>query len=302
MNHSVFISEEVTNALEKNKPVVALESTIISHGMPYPTNVETAFEVEAIVRDGGGIPATVAIFDGQLKIGISHDEVERLSAESHVVKASLRDLGAVLSSHAVASTTVATTVFAAYLSGILVFATGGIGGVHRGLQYDVSADLTALATWPVVVVCAGAKAVLDLPRTLETLETLGVPVLGWRTDAFPEFWTRGTNLPVSAKVDSASEVAAILKSHWSTGLSTGAILGVPIPHTDEADTPTIQAAIEDGLLTAEELGIFGSDVTPFLLNHIAGITSGASVSANVSLISENARIATEVSIELAATK
>ncbi len=267
-------TDEVADALAGGRPVVALESTIVSHGMPHPENVDTARALEDIVRAGGAVPATVALIDGSIRIGLADDDLERLGTGADIA------------------------MFAAHRAGIRVFATGGIGGVHRGDGGDASADLTALGRWPVAVVCAGAKAVLDLPRTLEALETLGVPVLGWGTDALPEFWTRGGGLPVSARVDGPAEAAAVLDAHWGAGLTTGAVLGVPIPREAEADPATIDAAIADGLAAAEAANVTGYAVTPFLLAHIADATGGASLAANVALVRENARVATEVAVAL----
>ena len=295
-------TDEVADALAGGRPVVALESTIVSHGMPHPENVDTARALEDIVRAGGAVPATVALIDGSIRIGLADDDLERLGTGADIAKVSLRDVGAVLAGGGIGATTVATTMFAAHRAGIRVFATGGIGGVHRGDGGDASADLTALGRWPVAVVCAGAKAILDLPRTLEALETLGVPVLGWGTDALPEFWTRGGGLPVSARVDGPAEAAAVLDAHWGAGLTTGAVLGVPIPREAEADPATIDAAIADGLAAAEAAHVTGYAVTPFLLAHIADATGGASLAANVALVRENARVATEVAVALAATR
>ena len=302
MDDPLRLADEVADALAGGRPVVALESTIIAHGMPHPRNVETALTLEALVRSGGAVPATVALVDGLFRVGLSDDELERLGTSEQVSKVSLRDVGAVLASVGLGATTVAATMFAAHRAGIRVFATGGIGGVHRGDGSDASADLTALGRFPVAVVCAGAKAVLDLPHTLEALETLGVPVLGWRTDAFPEFWTRGGDLPVSARVDDAAHAAGVLDAHWSAGLTTGAVLGVPIPGDHEADRALIETAITDGLAATDAAGITGNEITPFLLAHIADATGGASLDANVALVQENTRVATEVAVALAATR
>ena len=302
MDDPLRLADEVADALAGGRPVVALESTIIAHGMPHPRNVETALTLEALVRSGGAVPATVALVDGLFRVGLSDDELERLGTSEQVSKVSLRDVGAVLASLGLGATTVAATMFAAHRAGIRVFATGGIGGVHRGDVSDASADLTALGRFPVAVVCAGAKAVLDLPHTLEALETLGVPVLGWGTDAFPEFWPRGGRLPVSARVDEAFQAAAVRDAHWAAGLASGIVLGVPIPTEHEADRTVIDAAIVEGLTAADANGITGSEVTPFLLSHIAAATGGASLDANVALVQENTRVATEVAVALAATR
>ena len=225
----LLIAPEVADALAEQRPVVALESTIISHGMPHPRNVATALAVEDAVRQQGAVPATVALLEGRLVVGLTADQIEQLGSAPDVSKVSWRDVGATLANKTLGATTVATTMFAAHQAGIRLFATGGLGGVHRGDTGDVSADLTALGSLPVAVVSAGVKAVLDLPRTLEALETLGVPVLGWQTEIFPEFWTRGHDLPVTASVADASHAAAILHAHWSVGLTTGVVLAAPVP-------------------------------------------------------------------------
>tara|TARA_B100000700_G_scaffold299112_1_gene365822 strand:+ start:11044 stop:12024 length:981 start_codon:yes stop_codon:yes gene_type:complete len=301
------ISDEVAEALEDSRPVVALESTIISHGMPYARNLLVAKACEAEVREGGAVPATVAILDGVIRVGLDARDLERLAGgpknKELVTKTSLRDLGAVLATKTPGATTVATTMFAAAQAGIRVFATGGIGGVHRqaepGPSPDVSADLTALATWPVAVVCAGAKAVLDLHRTIEALETLGVPVIGQGTDVLPEFWTRGGDLPVPVRSNDAETTAAILASHWGSGLTSGAVVANPIPTTAEADPRAIDEAIAEGLAAASAAGVRGRDVTPFLLAHISEVTAGASLEANEALVRHNASVAARIAVALA---
>ena len=307
---TLAVAGEVAAALADGRPVVALESTIISHGMPFPRNLEVARACEADVRAGGAVPATVAVLDGAIRVGLDDGDLERLAGgpdhPGAVAKVSLRDLGAVLAAGTVGATTVAATMFAAARAGIRVFATGGIGGVHRGEwnaapSSDVSADLTALATFPVAVVCAGAKAVLDLPRTVEALETLGVPVIGQDTDALPEFWTRGGDLPVSVRADDPATTAAILAAHWGCGLTSGAVVANPIPAAEEADPAVIDAAIADGLATATAGGIQGRDVTPFLLAHVAQATGGASLEANVALVRNNAATAAQIAVALTVT-
>ena len=305
---SLTVADEVASALADGRPVVALESTIISHGMPFPRNLEVARACESDVRAGGAVPATVAVLDGAIRVGLDGDDLARLAGgpghREPVGKASLRDLGAVLAAGTPGATTVAATMFATARAGIRVFATGGIGGVHRGEgptpSSDVSADLTALATFPVAVVCAGAKAVLDLPRTVEALETLGVPVIGQGTDVLPEFWTRGSDLAVSVRSDDPAMTAAILAAHWGCGLTSGAVVANPIPPDDEADPATIHAAIADGLVAATAEGVHGRDVTPFLLAHVAEATGGASLEANVALVRHNAATAARISAALAA--
>ncbi len=295
----LLFDPEVSDALNSGKPVVALESTIISHGMPYPRNVSTALEVEAVVRENGAIPATTALMDGQFCVGLSSDQIEKLGSSGGVKKVSLRDIGVALSKEILGATTVATTMFIAEKAGIQIFATGGLGGVHRGDSGDVSADLTALGTIPVTVVSAGVKAILDLPRTLEFLETLGVPVLGYETDVFPEFWIRGSNLPISARVDDPLAAAAAISAHWSSGMKSGVVLAAPVPVEDEADPEVINAAINEGLAAAAAQGVAGSETTPFLLAHIVESTGGASLETNIALVKNNAAVAAKVAVELA---
>ena len=295
----LLFDPEVSDALNSGKPVVALESTIISHGMPYPRNVSTALEVEAVVRENGAIPATTALMDGQFCVGLSSEQIEKLGSSGGVKKVSLRDIGVALSKEILGATTVATTMFIAEKAGIQIFATGGLGGVHRGDSGDVSADLTALGTIPVTVVSAGVKAILDLPRTLEFLETLGVPVLGYETDVFPEFWIRGSNLPISARVDDPLAAAAAISAHWSSGMKSGVVLAAPVPVEDEADPEVINAAINEGLAAAAAQGVAGSGTTPFLLAHIVESTGGASLETNIALVKNNAAVAAKVAVELA---
>ena len=294
----LLFDPEVSDALNSGKPVVALASTIISHGMPYPRNVSTALEVEAVVRENGAIPATTALMDGQFCVGLSSDQIEKLGSSGGVKKVSLRDIGVALSKEILGATTVATTMFIAEKAGIQIFATGGLGGVHRGDSGDVSADLTALGTIPVTVVSAGVKAILDLPRTLEFLETLGVPVLGYETDVFPEFWIRGSNLPISARVDDPLAAAAAISAHWSSGMKSGVVLAAPVPVEDEADPEVINAAINEGLAAAAAQGVAGSGTTPFLLAHIVESTGGASLETNIALVKNNAAVAAKVAVEL----
>ena len=295
----LLFAPEVSDALNSGKPVVALESTIISHGMPYPRNVSTALEVEAVVRENGAIPATTALMDGQFCVGLSSDQIEKLGSSDGVKKVSLRDIGVALSKETLGATTVATTMFIAEKAGIQIFATGGLGGVHRGDSGDVSADLTALGTIPVTVVSVGVRAILDLPRTLEFLETLGVPVLGYETDVFPEFWIRGSNLPISARVDDPLAAAAAISAHWSSGMKSGVVLAAPVPSEDEADPEVINAAINEGLAAAAAQGVTGSGTTPFLLAHIVESTGGASLETNIALVKNNAAVAAKVAVELA---
>jgi pseudouridine-5'-phosphate glycosidase len=294
MTAPIRCSDEVADALSDGRAVVALESTIIAHGMPSPRNVETAHAIEATVRDGGAVPATVALLEGTIRVGLDPDEIDRLGGPGEVAKVSLKDIGWVLAAGVAGATTVAATMFAAHRVGIRVFATGGIGGVHRGDPHDVSADLTALGRLPVAVVCAGAKAILDIPGTLEHLETLGVPVIGQGTDVFPEFWTRGTDLPVTVRSDDPARTAVILEAHWSTGLTAGVVVAVPVPTEHEADRSQIDAAIDAGLAEADRADVHGEDITPFLLAHIADSTSGTSLDTNVALVLNNAAVAARI--------
>lgn len=298
----ITVAEDVANALEIGRPVVALESTLVAHGLPRPLNLETATKAEAAVREVGAVPATVAVLDGSIQVGLSTGEMEHLASADGVAKVSLRDVGRTLAGRITGATTVATTMFAAHQAGISVFATGGIGGVHRGDDGDVSADLTALATIPVAVVCAGAKAILDIPRTVESLETLGVPTVGYCTDVFCEFWSAGQDLPVGVRVDDPSEVAAILHAHWSAGLTSGLVITVPVPTEQAVDRSIIEQAVATGLNAAREGRVQGSALTPFLLNQVAEATGGASLEANVALIINNARVAGAIATAFSETK
>lgn len=297
------VAPEVSEALDAGRPVVALESTIISHGMPYPRNLETAREVEQVVRDAGAVPATIAIADGAFRIGLSEDQLHELATASEVAKASRRDLGLVLARRTLAATTVATTMMGAAAAGIRVFATGGTGGVHRGAEhtYDVSADLQELARTPVAVVSAGVKSILDIGKTLEYLETLGVPVYGWQTDEFPAFYTRRTGLPAPLRVDSPQELGAALAAQWAIGLSQGALVANPIPEDDELEHGYIEEVIQRAVAEAEAQGVAGRDLTPFLLGRIVELTDGRSLEANIALVKNNARVAAMIAAELRAS-
>lgn len=295
------ISEEVKHALENNIPVIALESTIISHGMPYPQNVETALKVESIVRENGGVPATIAIMDGKLKAGLSHEEIEKLGKEGlKVTKASRRDLPYVVANKIMGATTVATTMIVAAMAGIKIFATGGIGGVHRGAEttMDISADLLELANTDVAVICAGAKSILDLGLTLEYLETHGVPVLGNQTKELPAFYTRKSGFELDYAVNSPEEFASILKAKWDLGLKGGVVIANPIPEEHSMDYDTITNAINEAVKEAEKLGIHGKESTPFLLDKIQKITGGNSLKSNIELVFNNTRLATQIATEL----
>ncbi len=301
LNKYLEIHPEVKKALEEGKPVVALESTIISHGMPYPKNVEMAQNVSRIVRENGAVPATIAIINGVLKVGLTPEEIEFLGTSKDVVKASRRDLPFVISKKLNGATTVATTMILADLAGVRVFATGGIGGVHRGAQetFDISADLQELANTNVAVICAGAKSILDIGLTLEYLETNGVPVVGFGTDEFPAFYTRRSGFGVDYRVDSSMEVATALKAKWDLNLKGGMVIGNPIPTEHEMDYDTITNAIESALKEAEEKNIAGKKVTPFLLDKVKTITAGKSLDSNIELVYNNARVAAQIAKDLA---
>ncbi|GAB6116787.1 pseudouridine-5'-phosphate glycosidase [Thermoanaerobacter brockii subsp. lactiethylicus] len=300
MNKFIDLSKEVKEAMEERKPVVALESTIISHGMPYPENIETAKTLENIVREHGAIPATIAIINGRIKIGLSEEELEFMGTSKEILKASRRDLPVVLAKGLSAATTVSATMICANLAGIKVFVTGGIGGVHRGAEqtFDISADLQELANTDVAVVCAGAKAILDLPRTLEYLETFGVPVVGFKTSEFPAFYTRESGLKVDYKVDDEIEAAKIIKTKWDLGLKGGILIANPIPEEYALDKAYIDKAIEDALYEAEKRNIKGKEITPFLLDKIKDLTQGKSLKANIELVKNNAHVGAKIAIEL----
>ena len=294
------IRPEVQAALADKKAVVALESTIISHGMPYPQNVETALDVERIVRDAGAIPATVAILNGRLKAGLSPEEIEYLGKASGVVKTSRRDIPFIVSKKLDGATTVASTMIVAALAGIKVFATGGIGGVHRGAAetMDISADLQELANTDVAVVCAGPKSILDIGLTLEYLETFGVPVVGWRTDELPAFYTTKSGYRVDYRVDSAEELALALKTKWALGLRGGMLVANPIPEEYSMDYDTITGVIEMAVAEAESAGIKGKETTPYLLAKVKELTGGESLASNIRLVMNNARVAASLAVAL----
>ena len=298
----VVLSPEVSAALAAGQPVVALESTIIAHGMAYPANVETALAVEQVVRDHGAIPATIAVIGGKLKAGLSREEIERFGREGpNIIKVSVRDLPFVAGRKLDGATTVAATMRIAAMAGIPVFATGGMGGVHRGAgeTFDVSADLTEMARSNVALVTAGAKAILDLPLTLERLETDGVPVIGYRTGEFPAFYSRSSGLKVPMRADSAAEIAEIMRSKWELGLQGAVVVANPIPEADEIPSAEIEPVIAAALAEADRLGIRGKDVTPFLLSEIVKATKGRSLQANIALVKNNARVAAEIAVAFA---
>jgi pseudouridylate synthase len=303
MQDFLSIHPEVSAALKANKAVVALESTVISHGLPYPANVETAKALEAAIRGEGAVPATIAVLDGRLRVGLDDDDIERL-AQPGARKVSRRDLPLVLAQGVDGATTVAATMIGAALAGISIFATGGIGGVHRGVEttLDISADLEELAGTDVAVVCAGAKAILDLPRTLEYLETKGVPVIGYGTDRFPAFYTATLPLPVDGRCDSADEVARVLRAKWQLGLGGGVVIGVPIPDDAALDAEAVEAAIAQAVAEAETQGVRGKALTPFLLTRMEALTGGASLVANRALLMNNAQVAARIALSYARQK
>ena len=301
MTLPLAFTPEVSNALYEGRPVVALESTIITHGMPWPQNVETARAVEAAVRAAGAVPATIAIMNGQIHVGLDDATLEALGQAKDVMKVSRADLAACLSLGRTGATTVAATMICAHLAGIKVFATGGIGGVHRGaeLSFDISADLPALAATPVTVIAAGAKAILDLPKTLEDLETRGVPVIAFGQDAFPAFWSRDSGLKAPLRMDSAAQIAAAHRMRGILGLPGGQLVANPIPVAHEIPREEITPAIETALAEAEAQGIAAKEVTPFLLDRIFALTEGRSLVANTELVLNNARLGAEIAAELA---
>lgn len=298
------ITPEIKEAIEQGKPVVALESTILSHGMPYPENVEFASKVEEVVRGEGAIPATTAIIGGKLKVGLTKEELEIMCKAENVGKVSRRDVAVYLATNQTGATTVATTMLIASLAGIRIFATGGIGGVHRGAQetMDISADLQELAHTPVCVVGAGCKSILDIGLTLEYLETMGVPVLGYQTDDFPAFYTRKSGFGVDYNIKDAAEAAKILKTKWDLGLEGGALIGNPIPEEYSLDYDEMEKVINEALDMAKKEHIRGKATTPFLLAHIKDLTKGVSFASNLQLAYNNAKVASQISVELSKLK
>lgn len=301
MKHLITYSKEVQQAIDEGKPIVALESTIISHGMPYPQNVETAREVEQIIRDYGAVPATIALIDGKIKIGLSDDELEMFGKSDNVAKASRRDLPYLLATKQLGATTVAATMICANLADIRIFVTGGIGGVHRGAEttMDISADLEELATTNVAVVCAGAKSILDIGLTLEYLETKGVPVVGYKTNQLPAFYTSSSPFAVNFRVDDVTTMAAMLQTKWALQLQGGAVIANPIPSEDALEESFINGIIETALKEAEQKGIQGKDVTPFLLGRVKELTDGKSLEANIALVKNNAKVGAQLAIAYA---
>lgn len=300
MKHYLTFTEEVKHALGNHLPVVALETTIISHGMPYPQNIQTAKEVEQIIYHNGAVPATIGIMDGKIKIGLTNEELEKFATSKTVEKVSRRDLPYILSTGKIGATTVSATMIGAALAGIKVFATGGIGGVHReGEQtMDISADLTELSRTNVAVVCAGVKSILDIGRTLEYLETQGVPVIGYQCDEFPSFYSRESGFRVDFRLDVPEQIAMLMKTKWELGLNGGIVIANPVPKAYAMNRREIENVIAQAIQEAKEKGITGKQVTPFLLNRIKQMTKGKSLETNISLVKHNAEVAAKIAIAL----
>lgn len=301
-NLAIQYSTDVRAAQAGRRAVVALESTVISHGLPYPQNLELAQDMQAIIREAGAVPATAAVIDGKLRLGLNEDELERLASEKDLRKISVRDFGAAIAQKASGGTTVAGTLIMAERAGVQVFATGGIGGVHQGAGNDISTDLLQLSRSPVIVVCAGAKAILDLPATIEYLETVGVPVVGYQTDDFPAFYSRESGLPVSARADSPEEIAQIAKAQWDLGIHSAVLVGNPPPEEVALPAEEINTHVDLALKEAQDQGIHGQAVTPFLLARVSELSDGESLKTNLALLKHNARLAAEIAIAIQAAK
>lgn len=291
-------SDEVSGALHFDRPVVALESTVIAHGLPFPQNIETAYKLERIVREHGATPATIALFEGEICIGLNDAQIESLATSSDIQKVSVRDLPVAVAAKLNGATTVATTSLIADLAGIRVFATGGIGGVHRGGGLDISADLPVLAGTPILVVCSGAKVVLDLPATREWLETYGITVLGWQCDEMPAFYTRSSGLAVDRRVETDRDVAAVIKARNELGFRNAILLTVPVPEQAAIGSDELDEVLVKALAAAEERSITGKEITPFLLSQMSEISGGKTLAANIALLENNARVAAEVSLRI----
>jgi pseudouridine-5'-phosphate glycosidase len=294
----LHFNEEVRSALDESRAVVALESTVISHGLPHPQNIETALAMEQIVRDAGAIPATIAVFDGEFHVGLGRDQIERLATARDIRKISRRDLAIAAGQRLTCATTVATTSFIAHRAGIKVFATGGIGGVHRGDGTDISADLVELVRTPMVIVCSGGKIVLDLPATREWLETFGVTVLGWQCDEFPAFYSRTSGLDVDERVNTAKDAAAIINARDGLELSNAILVTVPVPQEFEMERREIEEIVEAAVELAGQQKIKGKELTPFLLSQMSDRSGGKTLAANIALLKNNARVAAEIALEL----
>lgn len=301
MTYPITINPEVQTALDNKQAVVALESTLITHGLPYPTNVETALAMESAVRESGAVPATIAIMQGEITVGITHEQIEELAQAKagSVRKCSRRDFPIAIGLGQYGATTVAGTMIVAHMAGIKVFATGGIGGVHRGHPQDVSADLIELGRTPVAVVSSGAKSILDLPLTLEVLETNGVPILGYATDVLPSFYSATTDLPIDQRIDTPTDAAKVIQALDSLRAQHGILITVPVPADKELPANIAEAAIQQATQEADEQGITGKEITPFVLNRVKQITEGQSMIANIALLTNNAKVAGQIAVELA---
>ncbi|HCN60888.1 MULTISPECIES: pseudouridine-5'-phosphate glycosidase [Mammaliicoccus] len=299
MKNYIQFSKEVEKAKQEDKAIVALESTIISHGMPYPQNVEMAKKVEQIVRDNGGVPATIAIINGEIKIGLNDEELELLASAEDVAKVSRRDIAEILATKKIGATTVASTMICAQLADIKFFVTGGIGGVHKGAEHtmDISADLDELSKTKVAVICAGAKSILDLDKTLEYLETKGVPVVGYQTDELPAFFTRESGLKLNTRIDDVKTIAQLAEVQWDLGLDSGIVIANPVPEEDQLDSSFINGIIDKAVAKAEKEGVHGKDSTPFLLGEIVKQSDGKSLETNIKLVEHNAKIGTQIAVE-----
>ena len=291
-------NREILDALRNKQPIVALESTVIAHGLPYPDNLETAIKLEQIVRENGAIPATIAVFGGEFHVGLSAEQIEKLATSKDIRKIARRDLPIAVAKKLDCATTVATTTFIAHLAGIKVFATGGIGGVHRGFDADISADLPELAQTPITVVCSGAKIVLDLPRTREWLETHGITVLGWQCDELPAFYSRSSALNIDERVENATEVLAIAAARDLLGLKNSILVTVPVPTEFEIEREELESILADALKLTCEQGISGKGITPFLLSQMSEKSSGRTLAANIALLENNARVASLIACEI----
>lgn len=292
---------EVKEGINSGNPIVALESTVLTHGLPRPQNLQLARDMERVVREAGAVPATIGFLDGKLRVGLSDAELERLASEDHVYKVGPRDFATVIAKKACGGTTVAGTMLACKHTNIKVFATGGIGGVHRDAPFDISADLQALASIPMIVVCAGAKAILDLPATLEYLETMSVPVVGFGTDEFPAFYSRESGLDVSVRLDTLQQIVQFARAHWGAGLQSAVLVANPVPEAGAISRSEMEPHIEQANREAHAQGIHGQAVTPFLLSRLNELTAGRSMRANLSLLLNNARLAAQISSALSAS-
>ncbi len=295
---NIRFSTEVSGAISANLPIVALESTVIAHGLPYPQNLETAIRLENIVRQFGAVPATIAVFDGEFTVGLDQEQLERLATDASIRKISRRDLPVAIAKKLNCATTVATTAFIAHLAGIKVFSTGGIGGVHRGFAADISADLPELARTPITIVCSGPKIVLDLAATREWLETYGITILGWKSDEMPAFYSRTSGMPVDERVESAAEIAAIVRARDVLQMPASILVTVPIPEDDEIPRDGLETMLADSLRSAEDEGITGKNITPFLLKEMGRLSGGDTLAANISLLQSNAGVAAEIAVAI----